>query len=117
MYEFFSKIKFFKLPRQLSEVKTSWLAFPLTINENAPFSRLEIVKYLEMIGIQTRPVFTGNVLKQPAFSKINYKNLGKDYEIANYIMENSFLIGCNHGLTEKHIEKIKNAFTTFLSKY
>jgi len=117
LYEFFSKIKFFKLPRQLPEVKTSWLAFPLTINENAPFSRLEIVKHLEMIGIQTRPVFTGNVLKQPAFSKINYKNLGKDYEIANYIMENSFLIGCNHGLTEKHIEKIKNAFITFLSKY
>ena len=117
LYEFFSKIKFFKLPRQLPEVKTSWLAFPLTINENAPFSRLEIVKYLEMNGIQTRPIFTGNVLKQPAFSKINYKNLGKDYEIANYIMENSFLIGCNHGLTEKHIDKIKNTFTTFLSKY
>ena len=117
LYEFFSKIKFFKLPRQLSEVKTSWLAFPLTISENAPFSRLEIVKFLEMNGIQTRPIFTGNVLKQPAFSKINYKNLGKDYEIANYIMENSFLIGCNHGLTENHIEKIKNMFTTFLSKY
>jgi len=117
LYEFFSKIKFFKLPRQLSEVKTSWLAFPLTISENAPFTRLEIVKYLEMNGIQTRPIFTGNVLKQPAFSKINYKNLGKDYEIANYIMENSFLIGCNHGLTEKHIEKIKNTFTAFLSKY
>ena len=117
LYEFFSKIKFFKLPRQLSEVKTSWLAFPLTISENAPFSRLEIVKFLEINGIQTRPVFTGNVLKQPAFSKINYKNLGKDYEIANYIMENSFLIGCNHGLTENHIEKIKNMFTTFLSKY
>ena len=117
LYEFFSKIKFFKLPRQLSEVKTSWLAFPLTISENAPFSRLEIVKFLEMNGIQTRPIFTGNVLKQPAFSKINYKNLGRDYEIANYIMENSFLIGCNHGLTEKHIDKIKNTFTTFLSKY
>ena len=117
LYEFFSKMKFFRLPRQLPEVKTSWLAFPLTISENAPFSRLEIVKYLEMTGIQTRPIFTGNVLKQPAFSKINYKNLGKDYEVANYIMENSFLIGCNHGLTEKHIEKIKNVFSTFLSKY
>ena len=70
-----------------------------------------------MNGIQTRPIFTGNVLKQPAFSKINYKNLGRDYEIANYIMENSFLIGCNHGLTEKHIDKIKNTFTAFLSKY
>ena len=117
LYEFFSKIKFFKLPRQLSEVKTSWLAFPLTINENAPFSRLELVKYLEMNGIQTRPIFTGNVLKQPAFHKINYKNLGKDYVITDYIMENSFLIGCNHGLTEKHIEKIKNTFNTFLDKY
>ena len=117
LYEFFSKIQFFRLPRQLSEVKTSWLAFPLTINENAPFSRLEIVKFLEMNGIQTRPIFAGNVLKQPAFSKINYKNLGKDYEIADYIMENSYLIGCNHGLTEKHIDKIKNTFITFLSKY
>ena len=117
LYEFFSKIQFFRLPRQLSEVKTSWLAFPLTINENAPFSRLEIVKFLEMNGIQTRPIFTGNVLKQPAFSKINYKNLGGDYEIANYIMENSFLVGCNHGLTEEHIDKMKNTFTTFLSKY
>ena len=93
------------------------LAISLTVYEEAPFSRLEIVKFLEMNGIQTRPIFTGNVLKQPAFSKINYKNLGRDYEIANYIMENSFLIGCNHGLTEKHIEKIKNVFSTFLSKY
>ena len=117
LYEFFSKIQFFRLPKQLSEVKTSWLAFPLTISENSPFSRLEIVKFLEMNGIQTRPIFTGNVLKQPAFSKINYKNLGKDYEIADYIMENSFLIGCNLGLTEKHIDKIKNTFITFLSKY
>ena len=117
LYEFFSKIQFFRLPKQLSEVKTSWLAFPLTISENAPFSRLEIVKFLEMNGIQTRPIFTGNVLKQPAFSKINYKNLGGDYEIANYIMENSFLVGCNHGLTEEHIDKMKNTFTTFLSKY
>ena len=117
LYEFFSKIKFFKLPRQLSEVRTSWLAFPLTISENAPFSRLEIVKFLEMNGIQTRPIFTGNVLKQPAFSKINYKNLGNDYEIANYIMENSFLIGCNHGLTEKHMEKIKQSFTSFLDRF
>ena len=117
LYEFFSKTKFFKLPRQLPEVKTAWLAFPLTINQDAPFSRLELVKYLEINGIQTRPIFTGNVLKQPAFHKINYKNLGKDYGIADYIMKNSFLIGCNHGLTEKHIEKIIETFRSFLGKY
>jgi len=114
---FFSSQKFFKLPKQLPQVKTSWLAFPLTITSNAPFSRIEIVKHLESHGIQTRPVFTGNVLRQPAFEKINYKNIEKEYDVANNIMKNSFLIGCNHGLNEKHLEKIKTTFQLFLDKF
>jgi len=114
---FFSNQKFFKLPKQLSQVKTSWLAFPLTINSDAPFSRMEIVKHLELHGIQTRPVFTGNVLRQPAFKKINCINMEKDYQIADNIMKNSFLIGCNHGLNEKHLEKIKVTFKSFLDKF
>ena len=114
---FFSNQKFFKLPKQLPQVKTSWLAFPLTITSNAPFSRIEIVKHLESHGIQTRPVFTCNVLRQPAFEKINYKNIEKEYDVANNIMKNSFLIGCNHGLNEKHLEKIKTTFQLFLDKF
>ena len=114
---FFSNQRFFKLPKQLPQVRTSWLAFPLTINSDAPFSRIEIVKYLESHGVQTRPVFTGNVLRQPAFEKINCKNIGKDYDVANNIMKNSFIIGCNHGLNEKHLEKIKVVFKSFLDKF
>jgi len=114
---FFSNQRFFKLPKQLPQVKTSWLAFPLTINSDAPFSRIEIVKHLESHGIQTRPVFTGNVLRQPAFKKINYKNIGNDYDVADNIMKNSFIIGCNHGLNEKHLEKIKVVFKSFLDKF
>ena len=114
---FFSNQKFFKLPKQLPQVKTSWLAFPLTINADAPFSRMEIVKHLELHGIQTRPVFTGNVLRQPAFEKINCINMEKDYHVADNIMKNSFLIGCNHGLNEKHLEKIKVTFKSFLDKF
>ena len=114
---FFMNEKFFKLPKQLPQVKTSWLAFPLTINSDAPFSRIEIVKYLESHGIQTRPVFTGNVLRQPAFKEISYKNMGGEFDVANNIMKNSFLIGCNHGLNEKHLEKIKVTFKSFLDKF
>ena len=117
LYSFFSNSKFFKVPKQLPQVKTSWLAFPLTITFNAPFSRMELVKYLETNNIQTRPIFTGNVLRQPAFKKINYKNIGKEFLVANNIMENSFLIGCNHGLNEKHMEKIKQSFTSFLDRF
>ena len=114
---FFSNQRFFKLPIQLPQVKTSWLAFPLTIDSKAPFSRMEIVKHLELHKIQTRPIFTGNVLRQPGFEKINHKNMEKEYHVADNIMNNSFLIGCNHGLNEKHLEKIKTTFKAFLDKF
>ena len=116
LYSFFSSTKFFKLPRKLPQVETSWLAFPLTISSDAPFTRLELVKYLESNDIQTRPIFTGNVLRQPAFKKINYKKLTSDFQIANNIMKNSFLIGCNHGLNDDHINKIQQSFSSFLEK-
>ena len=111
---FFNSINFFETPKQLSNVETSWLAFPLTIRSNAPFTRLEIVKHLESCGIQTRPVFSGNILRQPGFKNIKYKDLGKEYKVANNIMRNSFLIGCNHGLDERHMNRIKTSFTSFL---
>ena len=117
LYSFFMNQNFFRLPKQLPQVKTSWLAFPLTIENDAPFSRIEIVKYLESHGIQTRPVFTGNVLRQPAFKKINYKNSDRKFDVTNNIMKNSFLIGCNHGLNNEHIEKIKSVFQLFLDKF
>ncbi len=67
--------------------------------------------------LEARPIFTGNVLHQPAFKNITHKNLETDFPNANYIMENSFLIGCNQGLTLAHIEKITETFKSFLSKY
>ena len=117
LYNYFSQTGLFELPKQLPEVATSWLAFPLTIRDNAKFSRLEIIKYLEMNGIQTRPVFTGNILRQPAFKNIKHKNLERKFEVTENIMRNSFLVGCNHGLSDKHMEKMKKCFTEFISKY
>ena len=115
--EFFSQYDYFVLPTQLPSVKTPWLGFPLTIQFDAPFSRSDIVTYLEENGIQTRPVFTGNVLRQPAFRNIDYKNLDRDYPVANTIMKNSFLIGCHQGITQIHLEKIRQTFRKFLDKF
>ena len=115
--EFFSKLDYFVLPKQHQSVETAWLAFPLTINHDAPFSRLEIIKHLEKNKIQTRPVFTGNALHQPAFKNILHKNLEMEFPNADNIMKNSFLVGCNQGLSSAHIEKIMEVFRSFLSKY
>ena len=105
--------KYFILPIQDKTVSTQWLAFPLTIKPNAPFTRLKIVTYLEMNNIQTRPVFTGNILFQPGFENINCR-LSKDgYPVANDIMKNSFVIGCHQGMTDIHIKKVQNVIRDF----
>ena len=115
--EFFSDFDYFILPKRHQLSESAWMNFPLTITQNAPFSRLEIVKHLEKNQIQTRPIFTGNVLHQPAFKNILHKNLEMEFPNANNIMKNSFLVGCNQGLSSAHIEKIMEVFRSFLDKY
>ena len=88
--------QFFVLPQQLPNVRTNWLAFPLVIKDGAPFSRIEIVTYLEKNNIQTRPIFTGNILRHPGFKNIKRVERKGGYPNADFIMKNSFLIGCHH---------------------
>lgn len=109
--------EYFILPKQDKEVRTQWLAFPLTIRKDAPFTRLEITTYLEKNNVQTRPVFTGNILKQPGFKKIVSKTPFPSYPNTDYIMEQSFVVGCHHGLEEKHINRLEELFTKFLTRY
>lgn len=117
LLNFFKKFEdFFILPKQSANVSTQWLAFPLTIKESAPFSRLELVTFLEKNNIQTRPVFTGNVLKQPGFHAIKHRGLKEGYPVTDIIMKRGLVIGCHHGLTLEHLQKIEDVFTTFLRK-
>ncbi|MDO8499692.1 MAG: aminotransferase class I/II-fold pyridoxal phosphate-dependent enzyme [bacterium] len=109
--------KFFILPRQDKRAKTNWLAFPLTIRPGAPFSRLEITKYLEERDIQTRPVFTGNVLKQPAFKNIKAKQRSAGYPVTDRVMTNGFVLGCHHGLTGPQQKYLLSTLESFLSQY
>lgn len=118
LYNFFKKYEnFFILPKTDPKVSTQWLAFPLTIKNTAPFTRLKIVKYLERQNVQTRPIFTGNILRQPGFKRIVHKNITGKYHATNTIMEFGFLIGCHHGLESKHIMRLKKVLSVFLAKY
>jgi len=117
LYKFFSKYEdFFILPKQDERVRTQWLAFPLTIKKNVPFSRLEVMTYLEKNNVQTRPIFSGNILKQPAFKNIPHK-IDENINETEHVMRNGFLIGCHHGMKNLHINLMKELFTSFLVKY
>lgn len=114
--KFFKRYEhFFVLPEVNKGAQTTWLAFPLTIRGNVPFTRTEITTYLEQHNIQTRPIFTGNITKQPGFKNIKSRKVKDGYPIANHIMHNGFLIGCHQGLTKKHLNYLMKTFTEFLN--
>ncbi len=115
LFNFFKRFEnYFVLPQETLNTKTNWLAFPLTVRKSAPFKRNEIVKYLEDRKIQTRPLFSGNILKHPAYRNIKHRRVG-NLENSQYILEQSFLIGLHHGLNDKMLGYMFEVFDNFLS--
>ena len=109
--------KFFILPKQLPGSRSGWLAYPVTITNKAPFSRTQMQIFLEKKNIQTRVVFTGNILRQPGFKKIKCKKDIRGYPEADKVMKNGILLACHHGLTKKMIKHIHTSIDEFIEKY
>tara|TARA_Y100000590_G_scaffold451236_1_gene592313 strand:- start:4004 stop:5212 length:1209 start_codon:yes stop_codon:yes gene_type:complete len=106
--------KYFILPKQLPGSKTGWLAYPITIKENPFFSRKEMQIFLEKRNIQTRVVFTGNIIRQPGFKNIKMKKDKKGYPEADKVMKNGLLLACHHGLTKKMLNHIHSSIYDFI---
>tara|TARA_S200000501_G_scaffold364998_1_gene397858 strand:- start:1459 stop:2664 length:1206 start_codon:yes stop_codon:yes gene_type:complete len=115
---FFSAYKkYFKLPESYNFVKTPWLAFPLVIIPNKKFRRKQLQIYFEDNNIQTRTIFTGNILKQPVMVKKKYKKNPNSENIANDVMKNGILIGCHQGLKKSDLNYIFYIFKKFVKRY
>ena len=112
---FFKKFNnFFNLPEQYSGVKTPWLAFPLVIKKNKLFNRKKMQIFFEKNNIQTRTIFTGNILRQPAMKNRYYKKHNNCEDVANDVMKNGILIGCHQGMNKKQLDYICNTFLKFI---
>ena len=109
--------KWFELPEMNSKCKSYWFAFPLIVRPKAPFNRTELQIFLEKRNIQTRVIFTGNILRQPGFKNIKKRISPEGYPVADRVMKNGILLACHHGLTEKMFEHLYSSLTEFLKKY
>lgn len=115
--EFFGKWEeFFVRPRPTPNSRSGWLAYPLTIRESAPFDRRDFQIYLEERKIQTRPVFAGNILRQPGFCAIDAKTRPGGYPVADNVMKNGVLLACHHGLTDEMLAHIHQTITDFIGQ-
>ncbi|MBV1895062.1 MAG: DegT/DnrJ/EryC1/StrS family aminotransferase [Rhodobacteraceae bacterium] len=116
--EFFSRYEdWFILPEQLPGSRTAWLAYPMTLRPDAPFTRRELQIYLENADIQTRPVFTGNILRQPAMKSVEYREDPAGYPVSDAVMRGGILLACHHGLIPEQIEFMHESFTIFADRY
>ena len=115
-FNFFNRLKdYFLTPIVNKGVYTNFLAYPIIIVPNKLFNRKELQIFLEKNKIQTRPIFSGNILRHPAFSNlISRKNKLNEFENADYIMKNGILIGCHQGLSIKDLKLIHNKIKNFI---
>lgn len=117
MRAFFAQYEeFFILPNQLPNSKTGWLAFALTVRESAPFIRRDLQIFLEKRNIQTRTVFTGNILRQPGFKNCAHKASAHGYPEADKVMRGGMLLACHHGLQDHQIAHVQESITAFMQE-
>ncbi|MGE0754167.1 MAG: DegT/DnrJ/EryC1/StrS family aminotransferase [Alphaproteobacteria bacterium] len=109
--------EWFILPEQRLKTRTGWLAFPVTLKKTAPFSRRDLQIFLEKRNIQTRVVFTGNILRQPGFRNINCVKDPAGYKHADDVMRGGMLIACHHGLNDTMVAHMQESLKAFLTPY
>jgi len=114
--EFLNYEEYFILPESIEETDPSWFAFPLTIRDNVSFERSEILKWLEKSNIQTRLLFAGNIIHQPAYKDVKYR-IVDELENSDKIMRDSFFIGVYPGISEEEIKYILLKFKEFIKKH
>ena len=96
---FFGKYnQYFNLPEQYPGIKTPWLAFPLVIKKNKKFNRKQMQLFFEKNMIQTRTIFTGNILRQPVMKNKIFNKTKECGVVADDVMRNGILLGCHHGM-------------------
>ena len=119
LFEIYEKYEeFFHLPRAQAKADPSWFAFPLTIRSTAPFTRSDIVDYLEEKLIQTRPYFAGNIMLQPAYSHLMDSTTAKTlYPNSTLAMRNSFFHGTSPVITPEQIAYIGEVVDGFIGLY
>ncbi len=105
---------FLILPRATTQSDPSWFGFALTIREDAPFTRAELVAFLQEHKIATRLLFGGCLPHQPAYRRVHYRICG-ELKNAEIIMRQSFWIGVYPGLTTDMLSFVLEIFARFVA--
>jgi len=105
--------EFVDLPEATEHADPSWFGFPITLKENCPVSRLDLLTYLDQNKVGTRLLFAGNLTRQPYMIGANYRVSG-DLTNTDKVMDNTFWIGVQPALTREMLEFAARKIESYL---
>lgn len=100
------------LPTTPPNCEPSYFGFVITVRDDAPFTRNTLTTYLDDAKIETRNLFSGNLIRQPAYADAEYRVEG-NLRNTDIIMNDTFFIGVFPGMTDEHIEYVVTVFNDF----
>jgi CDP-6-deoxy-D-xylo-4-hexulose-3-dehydrase len=101
----------FIVHRETEGTKAIYLGYPITLNRNFANRRDDLMRFLEVNGIETRPIVSGNFVDQPIMEKIRFKK--EELPNSELISKNSFYIGCYSSVTKDQAQKVITKITDF----
>lgn len=104
------------LPEATKGSEPSWFGFPLMVREGAPFSRADMVGYLEERRIATRMLFGGNLTRQPAYAGSRFRVAGR-LTTTDRVMESLFWIGVYPGITREKMSYMVGTIAALCDRY
>lgn len=107
--------EFLILPQATRESDPAWFGFPLTVRPQAPFGREHLVRHLNAKRVATRPLFAGNILRQPYFAGRKYRVSGA-LQTTDLVMANTFWVGVYPGVSEDMIAYVATCIGEFVRK-
>ena len=105
---------YFVLPKSLDNSEPSWFGYPITLRKQCTFDRREITTFLEQSKIGTRLLFGGNLLRQPAYKDITYRQVGS-LENTDLIAENTFWVGIYPGISKDMLNYMHDTISKFVN--
>ena len=104
------------LHSQRPNTKHAWFGYPITVRSPAPFSRDQLVNFLEKKNIETRPIMAGDITKQPAINLVK-KKINRPLNNSKLIHSNSFFIGVHQGIGKIQRDYVVSVFEEFMSRW
>jgi CDP-6-deoxy-D-xylo-4-hexulose-3-dehydrase len=104
----------FSLPRQLDQLETAWLGYPLMIDPAAGFVRGDLQRFLDDHGIDTRTIWTGNVTRQPMLKGVEVRVPASGLPVADDVMARGVLLPLSHALDDDTLDYVTGTVTEFL---